>query len=193
MANRIDPTPVRISSNVDIARQTPKSDFGDRVSAGLSAAGNAIATGASVMAPLLPGGPILSAAVSSVGNVSGGSSAGQSTLGAQYSVAGAGVTNLGGTLSTTVGGTGLPSNTGVAGGDGTLGGTFSGTDGSIPIQQAGVGAGATSSVQDMAAEEGRLLNLQIAMQNENQAWSTVSNVLKVRHDTVKNTIQNVHS
>ena len=29
------------------------------------------------------------------------------------------------------------------------------------------------------------------MQRENQVFSTVSNVLKVRHDTVKNTIQNV--
>jgi hypothetical protein len=188
--NRIDPTPVRISTNLDIGRQTPKSDFGDRVNAGLNAAGNAIASGAAVVAPLLPGGPILSAAVSSVGSVTGGA---PGSVGAQYSVAGSGVTNLGGSLSTTVGGTGLPTGGDLGAAGGTLGGTFSGTDGSIPIQQAGVGAGATSSVQDMAAEEGRLLSLQIAMQNENQAWSTVSNVLKVRHDTVKNTIQNVHS
>ena len=41
------------------------------------------------------------------------------------------------------------------------------------------------------AENAKLMEVQVSMQRENQVFSTVSNVLKVRHDTVKNTIQNV--
>ena len=199
--NRIDPTPVRMSTNLSIDRQTPKTDFGDRVNAGLQNAGNAVAGGLGVVAPMLPGGPILSAAVSSVGTVAGGQSAGQSVSG-QYGAMASGVTGMGGSLSTTIGGTGLPGAGGATGsvavgggevgGGVSLGGTGSGASASMPISATDPGAGASFSVQDMAAQQGRLLNLQIAMQNENQVWSTVSNVLKVRHDTVKNTIQNVH-
>ena len=194
--NRIDPTPVRMSTNLSIDRQTPKTDFGDRVNAGLSAAGNAVSSGLGVVAPLLPGGPILSAAVSSVGTVANGSSAGQSVSGAYGSMA-SGITGVGtgGSLSTTIGGTGLPTggSAGVSAGGGvTLGGTGAGASANMPISATDPGAGGAYSIQDMAAQQGRLLNLQIAMQNENQVWSTVSNVLKVRHDTVKNTIQNVH-
>jgi hypothetical protein len=193
--NRIDPTPVRMSTNLSIDRQTPKTDFGDRVNAGLSAAGNAVSSGLGVVAPMLPGGPILSAAVSSVGTVAGGSSAGQSVGGA-YAGLGSGAVGVGGSLSTTIGGTGLPtggSTGGVSTGGGvSMGGGGSGASANMPISATDPGAGGAFSVQDMAAQQGRLLNLQIAMQNENQVWSTVSNVLKVRHDTVKNTIQNVH-
>ena len=35
------------------------------------------------------------------------------------------------------------------------------------------------------------LNLQEKMQNENRQFSTVSNVLKTKHDTAKNAINNV--
>jgi hypothetical protein len=33
--NPIDQTPVRISTNISVARQTPKTDFGDRMKQGL--------------------------------------------------------------------------------------------------------------------------------------------------------------
>ena len=35
------------------------------------------------------------------------------------------------------------------------------------------------------------LMLQNQMQKENQAFSTLSNVMKTKHDTVKNSIQNL--
>jgi hypothetical protein len=192
-ANRIDPTPVRISTNVSVSRQTPKTDFGDRVNAGLNNAAGAVGSGLSAIAPLVPGGPILSAAVSSMGNVTnGGASAGQ-TVNAQYSTGAMGVTSLGGSsspINTTVAvGEPNPAGTGMGAG---IGGVGTGAAANLPISQAGVGLAGTSSIQDMAAQQARLLNVQIAMQNESQVFSTVSNVLKVRHDTVKNTIQNVH-
>src|SRR4051812_22598394 len=86
--NRIDPTgsPVRMSTNMSVDRQTPKTDFGDRVKAGLDTAAGAVATGAAIAAPALPGGAILSAAVSSVttmSNMGGGTNAG--AVASQYS------------------------------------------------------------------------------------------------------------
>jgi hypothetical protein len=39
--------------------------------------------------------------------------------------------------------------------------------------------------------EAQYLNLQEKMQNENRQFATVSNVLKTKHDTTKNAINNV--
>ena len=41
--NRIDATPLRISTNLTIQRQTPKLDFGDRMKAGLETGADGIA------------------------------------------------------------------------------------------------------------------------------------------------------
>ena len=38
----------------------------------------------------------------------------------------------------------------------------------------------------------QLLELQLQIQQENREFTTVSNVMKVRHDTAKATIQNIH-
>src|SRR5258706_7171277 len=65
--NRIDQTPLRISNNLTIQRQTPKTDFGDRMKAGLDTAAGVVANGASIVGGIIPGGAIVSAAVSSVG------------------------------------------------------------------------------------------------------------------------------
>ncbi|HZX01227.1 MAG TPA: Kazal-type serine protease inhibitor domain-containing protein [Candidatus Paceibacterota bacterium] len=40
---RLDPTPARISTNTTVERQTPKTDFGDRMKAGLDMAGGMLA------------------------------------------------------------------------------------------------------------------------------------------------------
>jgi hypothetical protein len=42
--NRIDPTPLRISTNISVARQTPKTDFGDRMKQGLDAGAGIVVT-----------------------------------------------------------------------------------------------------------------------------------------------------
>ena len=36
------------------------------------------------------------------------------------------------------------------------------------------------------------LQLQNSMQNENRQFTMVSNIMKTKHDTAKNTISNVH-
>ena len=187
--NRIDPTaaPVRMSTNLTIGRQTPKSEFGDRVKAGLDSAAGAVASGAAVAAPFVPGGAIVSAAVSSVSTMSsqGGG------VGTQYSAATGIAAPVGsgtpGAINTTVGGG--------ASGVGSVpvaGGTTGGTAGVLPGNiSGGTTAGFASDLDMMRRTNLELMSAQMAMQKENQVFTTVSNVLKVRHDTVKNTIQNV--
>lgn len=38
----------------------------------------------------------------------------------------------------------------------------------------------------------QFLKLQNSMQNENRQFTIVSNIMKTKHDTVKNTISNIH-
>lgn len=188
--NRIDPTPVRISTNLSINRQTPKSDFGDRVKAGLDTGASAVANGAAIAAPFVPGGAIVSAAVSSVSQLSNAQSSGQGgAVSGQYAMSGVipvgGNTAGAGGINTTVGGTG----------GGTVTPTTGGSTGGNVNYAPGTGGGSVAQMQSdliqAQAENGRLMQVQMQMQRENQVFSTVSNVLKVRHDTVKNTIQNV--
>lgn len=188
--NRIDPTgaPVRMSTNLSVGRQTPKTDFGDRVKAGLDTAAGAVATGAAVAAPLVPGGAILSAAVSSVTTMSQNAGGAVSTQYSAVSSIPAPVGGGAGSINTTIPGT--------TGGTGStvpvVGSTSGGGVGSIPTGTAGgTMAGFNSDLEAMRATNLELMQAQMAMQRENQVFSTVSNVLKVRHDTVKNTIQNV--
>jgi len=55
----------------------------------------------------------------------------------------------------------------------------------------GVGTEFNGEMQSMFAEQKKLLGVQVAMQRENQVFSTISNVLKTRHDTSKNAIGNI--
>jgi hypothetical protein len=171
--------PNRISMNVSVGKQTQGATFGERVNAGLHQAGNAVASGAALVGGVIPGAGIVSAAVSSVTNLSGG--AGSPAASAGY--AATGVVNLGsggGGMSTTVGG---------GGGSVTTGGV------SNPNLQQGVAANdvgtANNSIADMTKQNAQMMQVQIAMQRENQIFTSVSNVLKTKHDTVKNSISNI--
>ncbi len=191
--NPINPnnSSVRMSTNMSIDRQTPKTDFGNRVKAGMDTAASAVATGAAVAAPFVPGGAIVSAAVSSVGTMSAGTQ--QGAVATQYSGFSAMPAPTGsstpGSLSTTVptgGGAGAPTAPVVGS---TLGG---GAPSVVPNAAAGGAvSGFNADLESMRRTNLELMQSQMAMQRENQVFTTVSNVLKVRHDTVKNTIQNV--
>ena len=188
-ANRIDQTPLRLSNNVTIARQTPKMDFGDRMKAGLDTAAGVVANGAAVVGGIIPGGAIVSAAVSSVGamtnNVTPGHSGG-GAVAAQYGAAG--VVQLGGGqggINTTAGGGGL-SGTGV-----NVGSTVGGTPNYVPNGGGSPIGDVNSSLQQTQNENVQMIKLQMAMQRENTIFTSVSNVLKTRHDTAKNAISNV--
>ena len=168
--SRIDQTPVRLNTRVTEERQTPKTDFGSRVKDGLQVTAGVIAQGAAVASSGIPGGAILSSAITG------------------------GMSSLNNGLSSGQRGGGI-------GGGGVHGAYGGGSTSSVPTS----GSGSSTSVipgdsysqgmdllQAQAASNMQFLTLQSQMQQENQKFSTLSNVMKVRHDTAKNSIQNIH-
>lgn len=187
---RIDSTPARLSTNLTIERQTPKRDFGDRMKAGLETAGGVLANGANVVGGLVPGGAILSAAVSSVSQLGGHSTPG--SVGAAYSATG--VVNIGGGsnggVNTTVAGGGGGTNPVVSGVGTTVGGAPNAL-GSTGGASGGAVGQMNADLINAQADNAKLLQVQMSLQRENQVFTSVSNVLKTRHDTVKNSIGNI--
>jgi hypothetical protein len=169
--------PNRISMNVTIGKQSQGATFGEKVSQGLHAAGSALASGASLLGGVIPGAGVISAAVNSAAQFS--NMPGGTASAAGY--AATGVVNVGGGLSTTVGNTGGSVISG--GGTGAVNFQSGATNNTIGM--------ANNEISSMAADNAKLLQTQIAMQRENQVFSSISNVLKTKHDTVKNTISNV--
>lgn len=175
--NGINPNsmPNRISMNVTVAKQTQGATFGEKVNAGLHAAGSALSQGASLLGANLPGGSIISAAVSSVSTMAGGSGSGA----AAASYAATGVTSFGGgAQGATPGGT-------VVGGSGQAG---------SPNYTAGQGTNPgnyNTDIASMSAQNNQMLQVQMAMQRENTMFSSISNVLKTKHDTAKNSVSNI--
>ena len=146
-------TAARISRNVSVPRQTPKTDFGTRLKEGLETAAGAMAAGAAVAAPFAPGAAILSAAVSSLTSQAAGLTAAVSPGGISLAAAG-------------------PDGAGLRAGG-------------LPT------AALSGSLVGMQNDNLRMMEIQIAMQRENTVFSTLSNILKVRHDTQKNSIANI--
>ncbi len=155
-------SPNRISLTPTVARQTQQVDFGHVLKNTLQAAANT--TGALLNA--VPGGGIISAAVSNVtalASAHGGTSAA------------AGVTSVG-----TAGGAGL----GVTGGG-------SATTQALATSPNGVPSELNGMVAQMRAEADRSTLMQMQMQQESREYNTISNVLKVRHDSAKAAINNI--
>jgi hypothetical protein len=173
--------PNRISMNVTVPKQTQGATFGERVNAGLQAAGSAVAQGASLLGGALPGGAIMSAAVSSVTNLAGSPGAGGGAASATYAATGVVGLAGGGGVGTTVG---------------TPGGSVAvGSNVGSPNLTAGASAnqmGAyNTDIASMSAQNSQMLQVQMAMQRENTMFSSISNVLKTKHDTAKNSIGNI--
>ena len=137
--------PFRTSRAVSVERQTPKTDFASKLKTGVETAAGVLAAGAAAAAPFIPGGPIVSAAVSTL----------------------AGVSQLASSI---------PNLASALGGSGSS----NGSSGTI-----------NDSLSGMQADNIKMMELQIKMQRENTVFSTLSNILKVRHDTQKNSIGNI--
>jgi hypothetical protein len=164
---------VQLNSSTTTPRTSARTDFGTQVRNGVAAGGGVAGSAIGVAAPFVPGAAVVSAAVSgAAGSVGGGFGGG-----------------------------------GVAGGAGAIGGVNVGADG-IPVggsflnAQGGAGGNtgnsgmdllnATKNMQEMAQSFNlQYLQLQEKMQAENRSFSTVSNVMKTKHDTAKSSISNV--
>lgn len=175
---RLDQVPARISTNLSVPKQSQGMEFGQRLQAGLQNAGGALATGVGLIGGNIPGGGILSAAVSSVAGMGGGASS--------ASYAATGMVNVGsgsGGINTTVGGGAGPV---VGGGGNALGGI----NFNAGVSQNDVGMG-NQGLSGMQNAMSGMLKLQYQMQQENMQYTSISNVMKGKHDTVKNSISNV--
>ncbi|MDY7225543.1 hypothetical protein [Hyalangium rubrum] len=176
----------RMSTNLSLERQTQKRDFGARVEAGVGAAAGAVSSGVGMATGMFSGSGIVSAAVSSMSVLSSGVQGSTST---PYSTAlpgGAG--GSGGTgvpsLSTTVGGTGGVAIPGMGGSGGSSTNLIGSTNGTVGTEFNG-------ELSGMFQEQKNLLKMQAQLQHEGQRFTAISNVMKTRHDTIKNSIGNI--
>lgn len=152
------------STNV---RQTVKTGFGDKLAQGLSATANVVGGAASMGAAALPGGQVVAAALNSAKSAIGTSS---SALTA-----------------------------GSAGGASAAGVPAAGTSGNSPVPNVGGGSGGVNSTFDQSKKmfemqagfNMKFLQLQNKMQHESRSFQTISNVMKNRTDTAKNSIRNM--
>lgn len=175
-------SPARLSLNVTVGNQTQNKSFGEKVNMGLQQGAAAIASGAGILGSAgIPGGAIVSAAVSSVSSHLGGAGG---TSSAGY--AATGVVNLGngggGALNTTAGASSVGSVV-----NGTTAGSVNYNSGSTTND---VGFG-NSSISSMSGDMTSMLQLQFKMQKENLMYTGISNVLKTKHETVKNSVSNI--
>jgi hypothetical protein len=159
---------MQLNTNSTTVRQSPRSDFGTQVRNGIGAGAGVVAGATSVAAPFVPGGAVVSAAVN--GAASGMQGGGYSSQGAGN----AGFATAGD----------LP----IAGGPGLN------TPGGAPktgnMQQDLINQ--TKGMQEMMASFNlQYLQLQQKMQSENRSFTTVTNVMKTKHDTSKASINNI--
>ncbi len=152
-------------------RQTVDNSFGAKLQQGLAAAGNAVGSFAGMAVAALPGGTILSAALAGAGNVGTSTSALTANSG-QAAVAAAG-TNA-------AAGSGSPANSALSN-----------------LQQGNqVANGYLNDARQLMKEQASMnmayLQIQQEMQNESKHFMTLSNVLKNRTDTAKNSIRNIN-
>jgi len=172
----------RMSTNMTTARVTPDTSFAARVQNGVGTAANMVAGGVGVVANMVPGGSVVSAAVSSLTTFNGANGSGAAPY---YGAAlGSGAAPMNTTLNS--GGGALVSGSTSIGASGGNSGQVS-----LPGGGSGVGSEFNPEMQSMFSEQKKLLGLQVAMQRENQVFSTISNVLKTRHDSAKNSIGNI--
>lgn len=173
--------PNRISMNVSIQKQSQGSTFGEKVNQGLHAAGNVAAQGASLLGSAgIPGASVLSTAISSVGTMTNAATGGGASS-AMYAAQGAStITTVGGSTLASAGGNPVALGAGTSSGANLLAGA--GTN--------GVGQYNTD-IASMSAQNAQMLQVQIAMQRENTMFSSISNVLKTKHDTAKNSVSNI--
>lgn len=157
----MDSSSTRISLTPTVARQTPRNEFGNVLKNTLDQVGN---VGGSLLSAV-PGAGVMSAAVSSVSALATGSAAT-----AQTSSAITGISAVGGS---------------------SLGGTGGATGDTMASSPNGVPANLDGMIERMRAEADRSTAMQMKMQNESREYNTISNVLKVRHDSAKSSINNI--
>ncbi|OGQ92186.1 MAG: hypothetical protein A2289_02550 [Deltaproteobacteria bacterium RIFOXYA12_FULL_58_15] len=163
-------TGLRVKIDTSRTRQAPKTDFGSMVGTGLSRTANAVMDAGSLAAPFIPGGAVLSAAITGVGSLKS-SAAGQTASGP------------------------APNSTGLIASSGHVGGgALTSTSGATtaPPSTGGDMMSQMQQFQEMNQSFNmQYLGLQQQMQSDNRQYTSLSNIMKIKHDTVKASINNI--
>jgi hypothetical protein len=166
--------PSRLSMTPTTDRKTQGLNFGEKVASGLQSGVGALSQGASLLGGALGGNfaGVVSAAASGIGGMAkpGGSG------GAVSSSYAAGVSQLNF-------GSGASSGASAGGSTGGVSLTGGSSTGNV--------ASNNSSISEGASQMQQMIDVQVQMQRENQMFTSISNVLKTRHETAKNSISNV--
>ncbi len=157
-------------------KQGRKTNFGEKLQSGLSAAGQALASGVSLAGGAVglsgPAG-VVSQAISSATTFTNGGATGNAYAASIGGMSAGGINTVGGGGSVQ----------GAPAGNGGVNLTAGASTGNTGFNNNAI-AGESANLQNM-------LNVQMQVQKENQVFTSISNVLKTKHDTVKNTISNV--
>jgi hypothetical protein len=164
----------RISITPTVPRQTPKNEFGHVLSNTIS---GVVSAGGALLGSAMPGMPIVSSAVSAV------SSLANSPAVARSGSAATGTVNLYGAGGQAGGGISSVNGVGSTVGTGSI---ARGTVG-LSTEPAGV----NDMLSGMRAEADRSMMMQMQMQTESREYNTLTNILKLRHDSAKAAINNI--
>lgn len=171
MDAKISGSGVRVSVHQSKVRQRPNTSFQAMVKEGARQTADAVARGAQLAAPALPGGAVVSAAI------------GQARQGLQAQ--GSGQQALGGNAVGLAGGGAPVGAQGFSGGGSLDALAASGDKDAILMQE-------TQNIQELNRSFSlQYLQLQQKMQQENREYSMLSNVMKTKHDTAKAAINNI--
>lgn len=160
-------------NNASTVRQTVDSSFGAKLRNGLSATAKVVGGAANMASAAIPGGTIVSAALSGAGQAASSSAAALTANTAQAPVTNAGAAG---------GGSGLVNSLSQGGNIPGIGGT-----GNTQMDQA------KQLMQQQAAMNVQFLQLQSSVSHESRSFQTLSNVMKTRHSAASNSIRNASS
>ena len=152
-------------SQANKTQVTTNRSFGAQLKAGLSATANAVGGAGSMAAPVLPGGNVISAALAGAKNLGSSSSA----LTAAGSSGGA-----------------APVSTNAAAGGAAGGGGVPGSSNNPVL------ASANAMMEKQAALNMQMLQVQQKFNDESRVFNTVSNAIKNRTDSAKNSARNIN-
>lgn len=170
-------------------KQTPNNSFGQMMRAGAAGTVNTINGQLASAGYMIPGAAVVGAAVNGAGSVRDAS--GTSSSGAGFG----GVSRLGTDSSGMLAGTGV----GVSSAGASLGGSTIGSgsgDAALLSSGGGNSSQALLAATQQMTEMNQVFNLQYLglqenMQKENREFSAVSNVMKSKNDTAKNSLSNL--
>ena len=173
-------TGLRVHIEQSRARQTADTSFGHVMSEGLNRGADAVLQAGQLAAPFIPGGAVLSAAITGVGSLKS-SAAGQTA-----SASGAMTATAAGANAQTIGSAGSVSGSASGANTATVGPSGGAGGGQLDM------VGRMEKMQEMNMSFNmQYLGLQQKMQDESRRFTLLSNIMKTKHDTAKNSISNI--